>query len=290
MFIRNTTLLLFLIFLMASCERVVDIPLNIATPRLVIEGNLEARGLESDSSFQQLFLRLSGDFYEPQITPVSNAVVSVLTPDGTEVFYVYQPRDSSYITNSLTPKSGKVYTLKILYQGEEYRVSDTVSAIIPIDSLYFGFQKETAFGDAGIVSLVDFKDPIQSENYYWFRLFRNDSSTFRVDPGNRFRALLRDQFINGQVIRGLPPADNEAFFQVGDKAELKLSNISKRQYEFLTTLYRSSPPGAFDPPPAPIRSNVSNVTNPSNAPLGFFGFIGVSRRIQTVPDSVQNLP
>jgi hypothetical protein len=274
----------------SACEKVIDVDLNDQPPRLVIEGNIEAKPDSPDSSVQKIFLRLSANFFLNARTPVVNTASVKVLSDGLEVPFAYNPQDSSYTATNFVARVGTTYTLQIDFNGERYEATETVPPFVAIDSLYFAFQEETTFADAGIIALIDFQDLGGVENYYWFRNFRNGVSTFKVDPGNQFRALLRDQFFDGQKLTSLPPADNEAIYETGDTATVKLSSISKRQYEFLLALYISSPPGAFDPPPAPIRSNVRNLTNPSNAPLGFFGAIAASEQTRIVPENVPPLP
>lgn len=288
----QTKLLFFVIALLAisACEKVIEVDLNDQPPRLVIEGNIEAKLDAPDSSVQKIFLRTSANYFLNARTPVVNtATVKVLT-EGQEISFAYNPQDSSYTATNFTARVGATYTLQIDFNGERYEATETVPPFIAIDSLYFAFQEEGTFNDAGIIALIDFQDLADVQNYYWFRNFRNGISTFKVDPGNQFRALLRDQFFDGQKLTSLPPADNEAIYESGDTATVKLSSISKRQYEFLLALYISSPPGAFDPPPAPLRSNARNVTNPTNAPLGYFGAIAVSTQTRIVPDNVPPLP
>ena len=97
---KKTTLyisFLLLITLFSSCEKVVDIDLNNAEPKLVIDAIIKwQKGTSGEN--QTIKLSLTNDFYTNDILPASGAVVQVINSGGTEFdFLETVPNSCEYI-------------------------------------------------------------------------------------------------------------------------------------------------------------------------------------------------
>jgi hypothetical protein len=80
--------------------------------------------------------------------------------------------------------------------------------------------------------------------------------------------LASNEFVQ-ENIRGL---EFPYSFVLGDKIRIEMYSISKEIYdyfnEFINLLYNDG--GVFSPPPVNPTSNIVNLTEPDNPPLGYF--------------------
>ncbi|MCS7013323.1 MAG: DUF4249 domain-containing protein [Chloroherpetonaceae bacterium] len=270
-------------FVSASCQDPIQLDLPTEAPRLVVEGIIERKVGEPDSAFQRIKLTKSIAFLAGVRPPlVRNAQVSVIRSDGVETPFVFSERDSAYITTSLVVQENFGYRLRILYDGEVYETGlDSARRGGKIDSIYQKPRRNNVFAPTrGLTVAVDFTDPAEVRNFYFIKLFKNGRDTQEITPGNQFSSIRSDEFFNGQTLRGLEPPGN-ILFQPGDTALVKVISIGESLFEYLRALFiqtQGGGGGTFNPPPAPIRSNVLNRTNPERYPLGYFGVGWTSQR------------
>jgi hypothetical protein len=90
-----TPFLFVLLFSFLSCEKVIDVDLDTATPRLVIEASINWFA-ETSGNEQKIKLSTTTDYFSNQIPPVSGATVFItnssnqtftFTEDGTAGTY-----------------------------------------------------------------------------------------------------------------------------------------------------------------------------------------------------------
>jgi len=267
-----------LLFLV-SCQEPIVVDLDQDLNRMVFDGTLQYKPNLPDSSSQIIKINFNIDFYSsnrPQ--PVTDALVNVRSSDGLQdVNFVYSSADTGYITNQLALRPNIGYTTSIVWRGDTYVVSDSVILGGTIDSLFQLEQKETVFNKGGIVSVINYSDPGETQNFYQLVLFKNGKNTLLSQPANQFRLLQNDEFFNGSTLIGLI-VNNDVVFDVGDTSRVEVRSLSKRMYEFYFTAYVVNRPGGNNPPPAPLRSNVVNSTNPSKPPLGYLGVVHTVRK------------
>ena len=256
--------------LLLSCEKDVtnDITLN-SIERLVIEGGIERY---AGNVTQVIKLTKSIPFLNNSDNPfVTDAVVTV--SDGNTTWNFIYSENGNYINNSLLPEIGKTYTITIVWNNETYVGSDTLNEVPSFDNFYYEFEEETFITDSGYFLKFDSTDPIGVENYYYYRVFKNNVFTIVPDPGNSSTLIVSDRFFDGQQRIGVNP-NEEVIFEIGDLAKAQQIGISKRYYQFLFELFTQTGNQGIsfvgNPPPASIRSNIINTTNPKNRILGYF--------------------
>lgn len=266
---------LLLITLFISCEEDVtsDITLN-SIERLVIEG-----GIERNESNTNQTIRLTKT--APYLTNDANPGVTdatVVVADGTNSWVFNHVGNGNYSNTSLLPETGKTYTITITWNGETYSGSDTLNEVPVFDKFYYKFEAETLFTDEGYFLKFDSTDPSGVANYYYYRTFKNDVYTIVPDPGNSQTLIVSDKFFDGQQRIGVNP-NEEVAFKIDDMAKAQQLGISKKYYDYLYQLFEQTGNQGIsfvgNPPPASIRSNIINVTNPSNRILGFFYSVDV---------------
>ncbi|MCA6422167.1 MAG: DUF4249 domain-containing protein [Flavobacterium sp.] len=268
--LKNILFSVIAITVFLSCEEDVtnDVTLN-SIERLVIEGGIERN---SNSTFQAIRLTKTLPFLTN--TPNQGVLDAVVTvSDGVTTWNFTHSGNGNYSNNNLLPEIGKTYTITIIWNNETYVGSDTLNQVPLFDNFYYELEEETLFTDEGFFIKFDSTDPIGVENYYYYRVFKNNVYTIVPDPGNNQTLIVSDEFFDGQQRIGVNP-NEEVSFKIGDLAKAQQLGISKRYYQFLFELFTQTGNQGIsfvgNPPPASIRSNIINITNPKNRILGYF--------------------
>ncbi len=260
-----------------GCQEVITIDLEQGPERLVIEGRIE-KIQGRDSGYQKITLSSTGEYFANTETPrIRNAKVVVEDNQGNS--YIF--RESSTVPGcyeifDLFARVGETYTLTIEYNGEIYTASEKLNPVAPIDTAYQEYIEKSGFDEEGIRVRIDYTDPVDQENYYYWQQYRNGESYIRVNPGTKWSLLGDDRYSNGQRVRGKVPND-ELIYESGDYATVRQLSITRLAYDYHFYLYKQmGDRGLFDTPPAPIRGNIENLTNADNYALGYFGASEVS--------------
>ncbi len=262
-----------IVVLIFSCETDVSNDINLAASpaKLVINGGLE-RNTVSPLSVQQLRLTTTNNFLSNEPNQiVTDADISIT--DGTNTWTFTHQGDGFYSNTTLIPELGTTYTITILWNGETYQGSDTLNEAPEFDAFFTEFEEETIFSPGGYFLKFDSTDPANIENYYYNRLFKNGEFVISPDPGNAQNLITSDEFFDGQQRTGVD-INGEISFEIGEMATGQQLGISKEYFDYLFELFTQTGNTGIsfggNPPPATIRSNVINITTPSNRAVGFF--------------------
>lgn len=264
-------LLMSIIFV--SCEKVIDLNLNEAQPRLVVEG-----AITLNNGPYAVKLSTSGDFFTGNgIAPVNDAVVVISASNG-QIDTLRNIENGLYLTRHIIGTANTNYTLYITHNNNNYTASDTLPMQVNIEDVTYSISE---FGNSDPDAdeyenhydfFCKFKDPADKKNYYMLQLKLNGEPV----EGRRGKySMLSDQYSNGQTI-------NYPFFGVGananDTITIELSAIGRATYDYFRTLNDAISQGGMGSTPYNPISNVSN-----NA-LGYFGtFTFDSRSIIVEP-------
>jgi hypothetical protein len=250
-----------LILLFSNCEKVVEINVPSIEPKLVIDASFEvffdAAPITANNTVK---LRLSADYFEENITTVSNAIVFLTNLSDTSIInFVDKNSDGNFkpLTN-FVPKDNIEYELTVIHKEETYKGKATrVKSTIFVDV----FQGSgTLFSGKETEVKVAFKDDLEDENYYLFNFTNNLFLT------------IEDRFFNGTDY-------NFSFFYQEEEIEaptrvtLKMSGITKDYFTYFRILQNQSGTsggGPFESVPSSLLGNMINTTNETNFPLGYF--------------------
>lgn len=277
-------LLLPLTLFFSSCEQVIDLNLpNTQTSTLVVEGGI-FHPEDGAPAIQRIKLTRTQHFFDQTETPpVTDAVVTV-SDGGTDVVFNHID-DGWYVATNFTSVPGRVYTLTIEYQNEVYEAIETLPAVVAINRIYSEFEEANPiFGDEdGYAIKLDFSDPSDSPNFYYWQLQVNGGLVIEADASNSRNLVRNDDFFNGQDIIGLKTHE-EFLAQVGDTTIMEQHTISSGMYDYYFALFTLTGTESLlgDPPPSPLRGNIRNLSNPDNQGLGYFQVASVSRRVLIV--------
>jgi hypothetical protein len=264
----------------SACTRVVDVDVGDAPVQLVVEGRIEYGASEQLIRLTTTDRITSG----VPLPKATGAVVEVSDDRGTTDRFT-EAGPGEYRNSTLTPRIGGRYTLRVLWQDEQYQAVADLKAGPPIDSLYFRyFESSAAIGDSGIRALIDYTDPPGLGNYYFWELFVDGRKRTSTDPGNRWRIISGDDFYDGGRIVGYLPY-NEDVVVPGDQVRMRQLAITEETYRYYFAFYEQSTGqgGPFSTPPASVRGNVANLTNPAHRALGFFLAAQVHEWVLVVP-------
>lgn len=218
---KYLTFLAIVIFslLSVSCEKVIELDLNDADQKYVIEGFIN-----KDSTTHYVYISKTLKFDETSIFPkIDNASVTVSDESGSTYGYsLVSP--GVYKIENFKGVEGKSYTLNVIIDGEKFSATSTMPYQVPIDSITYN---SFSFGPNPVSSLiVNRKDPKGVKNYYNFNLYKNSKKINGV-------FIQDDQFADGdEILQPIFGAD----FKSGDTARIELMCIDPFVYKYFYTL------------------------------------------------------
>jgi hypothetical protein len=268
--------ILLCVSMLAACEKSITIETEQQTPKLVVEGQIEAGQTPIIVLSNSLNYFSTIDAATLNASYVHGAKVMITTQNktftlkettvpltGGYFFYYYTTTQSNPLT-SLVGDNGKQYDLKIETGGQVYNATTTIPVHAKkIDSLWW--KKAPNNEDTNkVVLMARITDPPGYGNYirYFTRTGKDD-----FNPG--LNSVFDDQIIDGktydiQVDRGVAKNDKLKFddygyFKKGDTATVKFCNIDKASFDFWRTwefTYQSV--GNPFSSPGKVISNISN--------------------------------
>ena len=271
---KITYLFGFIILIIASsCQDVIHVDLNTASPKLVVDGSLQwLKGTTGNE--QKITLTTTTGYYDTTIPTVSGAIVTVTNSDNVVFNFTEQtPNSGVYICSNFVPEI-KGYLLTILLNGQTYTATETLKSVAPITNIVQ--TNDVGFGGETEVQLKTyFNDPSIATNYYLFRYKTN------INAIPSFNAL-KDEFFQGNSFFDFYTNKK---LKPNDTVDITSYGISQRYFEYmnkLITVAGSQGGSPFSTPPATVRGNIVNQTNADNFALGYFNVSETDHRLYTV--------
>jgi hypothetical protein len=263
-----------------SCQDVIDVPLETAPKKLVIDARIlwlkDDTDLENASGKNQTIrLSTTTDYYSQTIPGAKGANVTV-TNSKNEVFnFIETATDGNYDCDKFKPEINEKYKLKVVYENQIYEAEETLIATPKVTKVT---QTLEPFFNNDIFEIkFFFQDPPNENNYYLSAV---------SDPNQKlpFFQTLDDQFTQGNETFSIYREDK---LKKGDQLVFGLEGISSRNINYLDKLLtiaggQGGGGGPFSTPPAIVRGNIVNVTNKDNYALGYFSLGQLSVKVYTV--------
>lgn len=251
-------------FAVISCEEVIDVNLDTAAPKLVIDASIKwQKGTTGNT--QKIKLTTSTDFYSGTIPVATGASVSVTNISlSTPITYQFIEvgQSGEYICTNFTPIINNNYALTIVYNGEIYTSKSQFTATPDIvkteQSLKPGFG-----GDDIYEVKFYFQDNGAEDNFYVAGI----KNTHIVFPEY---GVLDDKFTQGNLMFVLYRDED---LKKGDIIDYTLQGITEKYSNYMSKLLNIAGTGSGSPfatAPATVRGNIVNTTHPDNYPFGFF--------------------
>jgi len=252
-------ILILFIGLFSSCEEVINVDLDSAPPRLVIDASIVwIKG--STGNAQKIKLSTTTGYYETEVPIVTGAIISITNSENTVFNFTEIPNTGEYVCTNFDPEIGENYTLTIIHDGETYTGSETFQSLAPITRIEQN--NNGGFTGKDIEIKAFYNDPANADNYYLYRYEYSNEATVSYNADE-------DRFFQGNENSSRSQNDD---LKVGDIIELTHFGVSKQYYNYMNILIGiiGSSGGPFQTPPATVRGNIKNITNPQNYPLGYF--------------------
>lgn len=258
----SRAILLSIVLLMgfSACRELVELDLPAQEPQLVIEGKLS-----DQPGPYTVELKLTQDYFSKGPAPVVEDAEVIISDDAGNSERLVYTEKGLYVTQELEGVIGRTYTLQISWQGQVYVSSGTLLPEPSIDKLKVVFVPETPpILKEGYYLLFYGSIPPGVSKNYRIKIYKNDS--LYNDRTDLF--LPETQFL-GNRLDSLPLIYP---FKINDTVRLELYTLNKDMYDYFfelrTLLFNDG--GLFSPPPRNPKSNILNITNPKQPPLGYF--------------------
>lgn len=263
---KKLVMLIIFFGFLSSCEDVIDVELNNAPPRLVIEADINI--WENGTSRASVRLTTTEAFFNNGVPLVTDATITITDENGTVYPFVYS--SNGFYTSNLVPQLNVEYTLNIIYKDEIYTSTETLYTVSPLE--FVEQRDDGGFTGEDIELKAFFTDPANENNFYFFEGLSERGDALDV---------LNDEFFNGNKIFGYYLVEDLA---PADEVQFNLYGVSEAYYNFMFILLQQTSDGGgpFETQPATVRGNIINETNPENFPLGYFRISEVSTLNYTV--------
>jgi hypothetical protein len=215
-------------------------------------------------------------FDDSDPTPTTGANVFLRDDEGMEMLLpetspgVYTFPDSGTV--------GRSYQLEIVLEnGKRYLSTyEELYQPVPILDIYWAFSEDEPEEEDGEnpddiydVMIFTIEPAGVGDNYRW-RSFLNgveDREPFDLN-------VAPDEFVDGNPIPDFNVTGD--LYSQFDTVRIVQERISRQAREFLQLIQVQTAfvGGPFDPPPSPIRGNISAITDPDDIALGYFGAAG----------------
>lgn len=273
--ILKTTLLIISIVLssigLISCEDVVDVDLNTAAPKLVIDASIKwQKGTLGDE--QTIKLSTTTGYFENTIPTVSGAIVFITDSNLIQYDFNEDIGTGNYICTNFNPVLNETYVLTVIHDGQTYLATENLIPSPTIDSVEQN--DEGGFTGDEIEVKFFFQDDGLVDNFY---LIQFNPSFLNLPEYD----VVDDEFFQGNQMFGLYFNED---LEVADDLTFTLHGISERYYNYMNVLLgvAGNSGGPFQAPPATVRGNIVNQTNFDNYALGFFRLSEIDTMTYTV--------
>ena len=251
-----------------SCTDVVDVETPEAESRLVVEASID---WEKGTLGNNQTIKLSTSV--PYFDELSNnaaigASVKITNDDTIQEFIFVDQGNGDYTTSIFTPVLNQSYTLEIIYNGEVFTANETLTPVTDIEEVNQSITD--GFNDEALEVNVLFNDPINEENFYFFK--------FR-EQGDLLPELLdiSDEFTNGNQMKVFFEKEddediNQTEFEPGDIVNIEFFGVSEQYFNYMRLLIEQygSAGDPFGSVPVPLKGNCLNTTNSEKYAYGYF--------------------
>ncbi len=261
------SILLTCIFLLNSCERIIEFDLSESKEVVVIEAGITS----NRGPFTVLVSKTSPYFGAKTNNLVSGAKVNVRAEKGNPRSFT-ETSPGVYKLDKIIAFPGFWYVIDVEYDGVHYNARSFLNEIVPIMDLTISYFDGFGFFESGYKVNCFIRDPIEKENYYRIKYYVNGNP---VDDTGEI-SLYTDKLFNGKVV-GL--GQRSLVFSEDDTLTVELQTIDKATYEYFSTL-ESISGNVLEQSASPANP----ISNFNNGALGYFSAYSFDRKTLILKD------
>lgn len=255
-----------------SCSKVIDVKLDTAPPKLVIDASIDWEKNTSGKE-QKILISTTTGYYSEEFPSVSGAIVSVTNTAGTVFNFTEDVKPGEYICTNFAPVVGDTYTLAVMLNGVSYSAVETLTATPDIEGPITQNDKGGMTGDELEVEF-SYQDDGTTNNYYvvGVRSIRIAYPEFNLESDDNYQGKKMTQYYSHEDL------------EKGDSLNIKLYAVSRRFYEYFRKVLTAAgdDSGPFPTTPTAARGNIINQADANNPPLGYFRLSEVTIRNHTL--------
>lgn len=257
---KNKTIALFsllLVLSLSSCEEVVNLDLETAESKIVIDAEIRWNK-ETSGNEQTIKISKMAPYYSPATPKVSGAKVRVENSDGV-IFTFTESNPGSYVCTDFVPVLNMNYTLYVEVEGKSFTAVEKMTSVTPINRIEQKYMPDISGPDLLVMEMF-FNDPADQVNYYLTEL----TTDFMLFP---FSGMSNDEFTNGNEM-SIQFADED--LKPGKTVGILHRGISENFYNYMNLIIEANSGNAFATAPGNIRGNIVNTNDPKDFALGYF--------------------
>jgi hypothetical protein len=249
--------ILIMISITYSCQKVINVDLNDAAPQLVIIGTVTDQPGPYTVTLSQTV-----NFSDDNVFPAVSGAKVIISDNVGNTETLVETSSGNYTSSTIQGVAGRTYSISVTSNGKNYNAISTMPSAVAIDSLTIDStsSKGGGFGKSktGNKSVnVLFKDPLGVANYYRFVEIVNG-----IQKNDFF--ITSDKFKDGANINYNISIRDSTLYS-GDSVTVILQSIDVNVYEYFRTLIQTSTGSGLQ------TSTPGNpTTNLSNNALGYF--------------------
>lgn len=254
-YIHSICLLLASSAILTSCTKVIDVKLNDADKKYVIEGILT-----DQPGTTSIHITQTKNFNQDNTFPgVAGATVTITDNSSGVTTTLAETAPGTYTDAALAGAPGKTYIMKVVVGGQTFTALSTMPVKKNLDSLYI--TRDNVFGDIYYLANISFRDPAGMGDSYYCTQFVNGKKTDQIFVTND------DYFDNRQIESKLymnPGGDEKDKIKPGDTVKIDFMCIDPTVYKYWFSLQQSATGSNQSAAPA------NPVTNIKGGALGYF--------------------
>jgi len=270
--ILNKILIAAMGLLFVACEDVIEVDLETAAPKLVIDASINWLK-NTPGNEQKIILSTTTGYYSDEFPAVSGATITVGNAANTVFNFTETPGTGEYRCSDFEPLIGETYTLTVALNGETYTATETLMATPIIEDT---IEQDNEGGMAGdeVEITYYYQDDGTRQNYYLNSIItsRVAFTQYSVEDDENSQGNLTPVYYSHEDL------------EAGDAVNIKLYGISRRYYEYFNKILLAS--GNDDRPfpttPTAVRGNIVNQTNNENFAYGYFRLSEVASKDYTI--------
>ena len=252
-FFLISTALIGLLFLVGSCEDIIEVEVPSEEPRLIIDALVR---VDTTEQFTNVWVevRETNSFFE-SVPPanIQQITMTGVEAGGISAILLEDPPNSGNYTTIIQNEAlmSERIILQIDFNDEYFVAFAEFVPTVPINSLEQG--DGTLFNDDDTEVIVRFKDNGERDDFY---LFDFDLNNYLVSE---------DKFYQGQEFEFSYFYDSNQV-SPGDSLDIKIMGVSEEFYNYMNLLIDQSEQdfGPFETPAVTVRGNIINATEIDN--------------------------